>query len=410
MSSLADKYRALQHIGTIAGPPQAQPEKDAVAADDFGLKPMPAGYMLREKRVAFTTFPELDDVLQLDADDFVCIGKHQALQVMKPERTAFIDTETTGLAGGTGTYAFMIGLALVRDTHVHIKQYFMADPSQEPAMLTAVLDELRQISGLVSFNGKAYDVPLLQNRMIINRIEWLSSGYAHLDMVHACRRLWRPFAADGRLQSMEATVLNLHRENDVPGELIPSLYFDSVRQRNPAGLKPVFQHNALDLLSLVRLLVRAARAFRMETSDTPFYRLGVARTLEQLGRFEQACQVCVPQENLAEDVRRQLLLRRARNLKRLRRYQEAEQAWKTLLAETTHFQAEPYLELIKLYEHRWQDFPAALQMAQRALQHMAIVKELRDRSDLAEFEQDIQQRQARITGKLYKTFGKGAPE
>lgn len=410
MSSLADKYRALQQIGSIAGPPQTQPETETVASDDFGLKPMPAGYMLREKQVALATFPELEDVLQLQADDFVCIGKHPALQEMKPERTAFIDTETTGLAGGTGTYAFMIGLALVRDTYVHIKQYFMADPSQEPAMLLAVRDELRQVNGLVSFNGKAYDVPLLQSRMILNRIEWLSSEYTHLDMVHACRRLWRPFAADGRLQSMEATVLNLHRENDIPGELIPALYFDSVRQHNAAGLKPVFQHNVLDLLSLIRLLVCAARAFRMETSATPFYRLGMARTLEQLGRFEQACQVCVPQESMAEDDRRQLLLRRARNLKRLQRFQEAEQVWKTLLAETTHFPTEPYLELIKLYEHRLQDLPAALQMAQRALQHIAIVEELRDRSDLTDLQQDIQRRQTRIAGKIKRTIGKGASE
>lgn len=410
MPSIADKYRALQHIGAIAGPPHTHLENETVAADNFGLKPMPAGYLLREKRVALATFPELDDALQLQADDFVCIGKHPALQVMRPERTAFIDTETTGLAGGTGTYAFLVGVALLRDTHVHIKQYFMADPSQEPAMLLAVQEELRQVNGLVSFNGKAYDVPLLHNRMVLNRIEWMPTAYAHLDMVHACRRLWRPFAVDGKLQSMEAMVLHLHRENDIAGELIPSLYFDSVRQHNPAGLKPVFQHNVLDLLSLVRLLVRAALTFRMETSETPFYRLGVARTLEQLGRFEQACQVCTPQESMAEEDRRQLMLRRARNLKRLRRYQEAEQVWKTLLDETNHFHTEPYLELIKLYEHRLQDFPAALQMAQRALQHIDIVKGLRDRSDLADLQQDLQQRQIRIAGKIKRTFGKGAPE
>jgi uncharacterized protein len=409
MSTIAEKYRALQEIGTISSRPAVQTLYEQHVSEDFGLKAVADGYMLREKLIPFDAFSELATIHQLQPDDFVCIGKNSALQVMQPDQLVFLDTETTGLAGGTGTFAFMIGMALIRDHHLHIKQFFIADPSQEPAMLQAVDEELQAVNGLVTFNGKTYDIPLLQSRMILNRIDWKSTRYAHLDLLHTCRRLWRPFAADGRLQSMEETVLKLYRDNDIAGELIPALYFDSVRLRDPAALKPVFQHNVLDLVSMARLLVKAGLVFRQQEEESLFHRLGVARTFEYLGRFERACDVCVPQENMTSEERWQILLRHSRNLKRLQRYDESAQLLKKLLDEMSRFHVEPYVELIKLYEHRLFDLPAALLITQRVLQNIAIVRELHDNSDLDELQQDMVHRQNRIQNKIKKMQAQGAP-
>jgi tetratricopeptide (TPR) repeat protein len=290
---------------------------------------------------------------------------------------------------------------------VQVKQFFMADPSQESAMLQAVRDAMQAGDGLVTFNGKSYDVPLLQSRMILNRIAWKSADFLHLDLMHACRRLWRPFAADGRLQSMEQTVLALYRENDIAGELIPALYFDSVRQRNPSALKPVFQHNVLDLISMARLLVKAGQVFAKPTAETLFHRIGVARTYEHLGRFEQACAVCMPQESMTADEKYQILLRHARNLKRLQRYDEAAHVLTKLVNESSRFLVEPYIELIKLYEHRLLDLSMALQFTQRALQNIAVVSELDDRADWEIIQQAMAHRMGRIQSKLKRMNEKG---
>lgn len=406
MSSIIEKYRSLQQIGTISSRSDAI-EPPRHTNEDFGLRAVAAGYMVREKEIPVAAFAELAGLFHLQSEDFVCIGKNSVLQEMRPQSVAFLDTETTGLAGGTGTYAFMIGLAFLRETHLQVKQFFMADPSQEKAMLQAVRDELQTVNGFVTFNGKAYDVPLLQSRMILNRIAWKPTNYLHLDLMHACRRLWRPFTMDGRLQSMEETVLKLFRENDIAGELIPALYFESVRQHDPAALKPVFQHNVLDLVSMARLLVKAGQVFKPESGEALFHRLGVARTYEYLGRFEQACAVCVPQESMSAEEKWQILLSHARNLKRLQRYEEAAHVLRKLVDETRRFQMEPYIELIKLYEHRLFNLNKALLVTQRALHHIEIVRELHDRSDLEQMQSEMAHRLNRIQSKLKKMNEKG---
>jgi uncharacterized protein len=407
MSSIIEKYRSLQQIGTISSSRAAAIEPVRHTGEDFGLRAVADGYMVREKAMPIAAFPELSGLFHLQSEDFVCIGKNSVLQEMRPQRVAFLDTETTGLAGGTGTYAFMIGLAFLRETHLQVKQFFMADPSQEKAMLQAVRDELQTVNGFVTFNGKAYDVPLLQSRMILNRIDWRATTFLHLDLMHACRRLWRPYTTDGRLQSMEETVLKLYRENDIAGELIPALYFESVRQHDPAALKPVFQHNVLDLVSMARLLVKAGQVFKPQSEEALFHRLGVARTYEYLGRFEQACAVCVPHESMSTEEKWQLLLRHARNLKRLQRYEEAAHVLNKLVDETSRFHMEPYIELAKLYEHRLFNLQEALQVTQRALHNIEIVNELHGRSDLDELQKEMAHRLSRIQSKLKKMDEKG---
>ncbi len=404
MTSVIEKLRALQP--TASSEAQTPAGRDGlVGIETLGLErgSSSAGdYWLREKTFAFQDWPELQAVLDLQPQDFVCIGKNRILDQLQPMHTAWIDTETTGLAGGTGTCAFLVGVARLQQGSVVVRQFFMHDFFQERAMLTGVAEWLEDVTGLVSYNGKTFDLPLLHTRCILNRVPMDWSRFLHLDLLHTSRRLWRPFAPDSRLSSMEQAVLGFRRTADVPGELIPSLYFDSLRTRDLAPLKQVFQHNAFDLISLLRLLIRAAQVFRCSGSAVPFHRLGVARTYEYLGLYEQASEACVAADDSSAAEHYQMQMRRAWNLKRLRRYQEAEQIWLTLLNASGSFSPDPYLELIKYYEHRSKEYAAALTVIRRVRTRAETLMELQPEKKYQPFLHDLCRREARIRQKQTK--------
>src|SRR6185312_2978496 len=137
----------------------------------------------------------------------------------------FLDTETTGLAGGTGTYAFLVGAALIEDGRVVVHQYFMRDFDEEPALLAALEPLLTRASAVVTYNGAGFDLPLLETRFVLGRRRWPAS-LPHLDLLKPARRVWTGWLSDCRLATLESTVLGLAREDDVPGAFIPLIYFD----------------------------------------------------------------------------------------------------------------------------------------------------------------------------------------
>src|SRR5437870_1746133 len=154
----------------------------------------------------------------------------------------FLDTETTGLAGGTGTYTFLVGVGRLDGDRFIVEQYFMRDFDEEPALLAALVPLLEQAAGVVTFNGSAFDLPLLETRFVLARRRW-PPRLPHLDLLRPARRVFAPRCADCRLTTLEREVLGLEREDDVPGALIPTLYFDFLRSRRAAPLSRVFDHN-----------------------------------------------------------------------------------------------------------------------------------------------------------------------
>ena len=160
----------------------------------------------------------------------------------------FVDLETTGLARGTGTYAFLVGVGRFAENGFRVRQYFLRDYPEEPAVMAAVQSELEGASGLITFNGRAFDWPLLETRATLNRLRLPS--LPHLDLLYPARRVWRPLTDSCRLADLEATVLGHCRHDDVPGALIPQLYFDYLRTGDPRPLVGVFEHNRLDILSM----------------------------------------------------------------------------------------------------------------------------------------------------------------
>jgi len=172
----------------------------------------------------------------------------------------FFDLETTGLNGGAGTLAFLIGCgAFDPDGGFVIRQYVLTRLGDERSVLQAVSRLVRDAGALVSFNGKSFDAPLLESRFAYHRLPWIASTVPHLDVLHPARRFWREDGKAGApcsLAALERQVLDAGRDHDVPGAEAPGRYFQFIRSGDPEALVDVLEHNRLDLLSLAGLTAR----------------------------------------------------------------------------------------------------------------------------------------------------------
>jgi uncharacterized protein YprB with RNaseH-like and TPR domain len=280
----------------------------------------------------------------------------------------FLDTETTGLAGGTGTYAFLVGAGFVEGDRFVIVQHFMRDLDEEPALLAAVAPLLERASAVVTFNGGGFDVPLLETRFVLGRRRWPAS-LLHLDLLPAARRVWAARFVDCRLSTLEVEVLGHRRDNDVPGSLIPSLYFDFLRRRHAGPLARVFTHNRDDVLSLIALLGWLAHALAHGERGVDDGRdlAGVGRLWERhdperaVACYRGALAVGLPAP-AAQAVR----LRLASWEKRHARWESACALWEEAAA-TMAFDPRPWEELAKYHEHRARNATTARALVARAL-------------------------------------------
>jgi uncharacterized protein len=289
-------------------------------------------------------------------------------------RPLFLDTETTGLSGGTGTVAFLVGLAWREADGLTLAQYFLRDFNQENALLWAVGQCVNEAGVLVSYNGRCFDWPLLQTRLVMRRASWPAPP--HFDLLSLARRIFRPRLPDCALQTIEQAVLDLHRADDLPGSLIPSRYFAWVRDGDPHVLDAVFTHNRQDVLSMVLLLARFEAVLRGSDDLHPLDRFGRARFLELRGFHDDAIQAYRQLWQHRPKGSQPVLggalgLRLARLLRRQGRWEEA----RSVLEECWRTQAYPYpvaIELAKLLEHQARDFNAARRIVGDALRLLAL--------------------------------------
>jgi uncharacterized protein YprB with RNaseH-like and TPR domain len=184
-------------------------------------------------------------------------------------RMVFFDTETTGLSGGAGTLAFLVGCGWFDDQGFTVRQFFLARPAGERPMLEALRGILSEASLLVTFNGRTFDVPLMETRWAFHRSAAPTDDVPHFDMLHPARRLWRGRSAGGdpddsgcRLATLERTLLDLTRVGDVGGFEIPGRFFQFLRSGDPRPLEPVLEHNRLDLVSLAAVMSRGLQLAR----------------------------------------------------------------------------------------------------------------------------------------------------
>ncbi len=177
-------------------------------------------------------------------------------QIADPDQWLFLDTETTGLAGGSGTYAFLVGIAWWEGGGLEIEQFFLREYSEERSMLFALRERIAEHPVVVTFNGKSFDWPLLETRYRMSRKISVPTPRAHLDFLHPARSLWRLRLGSVRLSELERHVLGWDRGADLLSGVIPQIYFDYLRGGLPERLVPVLNHNQMDLRGLAALSSR----------------------------------------------------------------------------------------------------------------------------------------------------------
>ncbi len=287
------------------------------------------------------------------------------------DQALFLDTETTGLAGGTGTYAFLVGLGYFTERRFVVKQILMRDYNEELALLHLVEQELAQKEIVVSFNGRVFDLPLLHTRFALARLGFQGAkNKAHYDLLPLARRLWRHKLASCSLASLEENILGVQRSGDIPGYEIPQRFFSFLQTGQGQLLQDIVEHNFLDIVSMAALLYRLGQVLQLEPNQCscPYE----AEALGRLAAQEQDLSSALAYLQRAADLAAhpELLLRILRQsaaiLKRLGRHQQAAGLWQEILSRAPQdlHSAE---ELAKHYEHRAKDLPAARQIARRAL-------------------------------------------
>ena len=314
----------------------------------------------------------LSAFLGLPAEIVAQVARDDALAGVNLRRACFLDTETTGLSGGAGTMAFMVGLGYFDETGFRLRQYFLRDPGDEPAMVEALAETLPQFEALVSFNGRGFDVPILENRFILARIPPPTAGMPHLDLLPPARRLWRYHLPSRALTALEREVLGVMREqDDVPGGLIPYLYRDYLRTGDARAMKRVLYHNAVDILSLVTLAAHLCRVFADPWADAAlsgaeFYGLGRWYEAEtRLAEAERAYREAIGTDHTF-DLRGKALRDLGYLLKRADRRHEAFACWQQLALETKD-DALAHIELAKYFEWHVGDLALAAGWTRAAL-------------------------------------------
>lgn len=300
------------------------------------------------------------------------ITRDERLKDIDFTRTLFLDTETTGLSGGTGTYAFMVGVGSFQGGGFTVQQLFMRDHSEEKAMLFVLGELLDRNDFLVTFNGKNFDIPLLETRFILSRLSVPFVDKANYDLVYPSRKIWRRVCHNCRLITLEAQLLDIDRGDDIPSELIPYLYFDFVRTGNAEKISRVFYHNRMDILSMVILAHRIHLTSHDPSAFHP--RRGIEHVvlgklfMEQgmiekaTGCLEEAVKLC--DEPFQWEAMRFLSLA----YKRRGLWQRSAALWEDMISSDGSQSPFPYVELAKYYEHRAKDYSKALEMVQRAFE------------------------------------------
>ncbi|HOU11815.1 MAG TPA: ribonuclease H-like domain-containing protein [Anaerolineae bacterium] len=405
-----DKFRQqLQRLGVVKGlkalqpapqPVSAEPPRQSSAALPGDELLTPHGPVWVEKRVYPAFHPHgryaLGEMQRLPAEGLALLGVPSL-----GAHPAFLDTETTGLAGGAGTLVFLTGIGVWEDDHLTLHLVFLRSPDEETAAMHYIEDVLDSATGIVSFNGNGFDLPLLESRFILNRMTPRWRALPHLDLLTVARQLWRDHLESRRLGMLETEILRVQRaEADIESALIPWLYRQYLDTGDTADMVRVFYHNRIDVLSLVSLLVHVTR---MVTSPeqmalAPGEWVGVGRVFDRAGREAEAVTAwerALVQESgtLAEDAAARLWCEMALRHKRCGAWDRAFALWDDW-AKCQPLAVEPLVERAKYHEWTAGDLHAALSDTDAALnraerhpkgfKRAQLLSELRHRKDRLE--------------------------
>jgi uncharacterized protein YprB with RNaseH-like and TPR domain len=306
--------------------------------------------------------------LSLDTDGVCVAGKDDRLDSFDARSCTFLDVETTGLAGGSGTYPFLIGLGYYRRSSFVVSQLFMRDYDEEGAVLSFLSELFAPRRYVVTYNGKSFDMPLIETRMTINGMDRIADETYNLDLLHAARRIWGRTLPDCRLKTLEERMLGLYRRDDIPGEEIPERYFEYIRSGDASGLRVVFEHNRNDVLMLPVLLGHITSAIRDADSDAlePLDLYSIGRVYDNMKRRDETLPFYTRAlRRLRGSERTMVACQLGIVYKRLNMWEEAVSTWRGLLGKGVY---QPYEELAKYYEHVSKEYARAKEIVGEALQ------------------------------------------
>ncbi len=301
---------------------------------------------------------------------FVEIAGRRRSRSVREEDLLFFDIETTGLSGGAGTTIFLAGFCSIRGGEARIVQYFLNDLSSERLFLRLISDHLATDSILVSYNGKSFDYNIIRNRFILNRINDAGLTHAHIDLLHSSRRLWKGMFPDFSLGTVERMALGVSRADDIPGFLIPDVYFDYLKGMNvPQKLEKVFSHNSLDVLSLLALFIKQLGIVVSGMDDGPDNTpsecnyVSLAEYFIENGFLRQAKRILSPHTDEPAALKKLALI--------CKRQKQSEEALRyfTLLSQRARVPTDYIFactETAKLYEHVFKDIQKAIAYAEKA--------------------------------------------
>ncbi len=410
MPSLSDKLKSL---GVTLGTPKSnlpRVEKSAEQDLDRLLGGHPSHTPLGETYVIDSDYPltlphGFEPVSPIAALRWISLWCGDGrLNRMSASDFAFLDTETTGLAGGTGTLAFLVGIGRFEADHFHLTQFFLRDPGEEQALLVALESYLSRCAALVTFNGKAFDAPLLTTRYLLHGWQNPLAGLAHIDLLPLARRLWRDRLPSRTLGNLEYHILGISRTGeDIPGWMIPEIYFQYLRHGETAQLRNVLYHNAMDVVSLAALFNHSVSLLAnppLDSAQNGSDLLALARFFDSLGDIEMAIDLYAHGigDETPVDLRLQAISRLAMIYKRQGDFASACSLWEKA---AQHEHIEAFIELAKYHEHRQKNPQQALFWTESAIQVLRSPR-------FSSFERkmwlhDLQHRLERLQNKIART-------
>ncbi|MBN1920575.1 MAG: ribonuclease H-like domain-containing protein [Anaerolineae bacterium] len=410
----ASLQRKLRRLGAVKGvqnlkPASMQQPVEMLAAPSTTSKaPLPGGeintprgnaWIWRRHYPAATYHGHyrLGELANLDRQALALLGGANL-----GTRIAFLDTETTGLAGGAGTLVFLTGVGVWESDGITLHLVFLRDPDEEPAALDYLANLLQGCTGLVTFNGAGFDLPLLESRFILQRMVPGWGTLPHLDLLTVARLLWREHLPSRRLGMLETELLGINRtETDLPSWLIPSAYREYLLTGRTDEIRRIFYHNEVDVLSMVTLLVHCAQ--RMQAPETFALAagewVGIGRLYERAGQIQEAetaWQRALEEDTLPTDVATRLWQTLAHRRKQNGEWEAALEIWECW-ANRLPRAIEPLIERAKVFEWLRRDPVAALRETERALERAGTLTRGIAREEILG---ELRHREARLRRKL----------
>ena len=381
-SQLADLRHRIDSIVTRAAARGKAAQDEARTRGNRGLSEILSGEEIENEQGRFFLVSDvvrgssrhghrnIHEAFDFDMSAAAMLANNPAISGYHSSDALFLDTETTGLAGGTGTMAFLIGLGWFEEGHFQVRQILARDFGEEKAALVYLKEIAAGKKCLVTFNGKAFDINLLTTRFIMNRMQSDLAGLPHLDLLHPSRRILGHRLENCRLVTLESDVLGVEREGDIPGWEIPQRYFDWLRRRDPRLLSDIFEHNRLDVISmatltahLVEILTAEAAAKYTHADDY----LAAARLHLMRANAQGAQKILnIFHEESCPEFSSQSNKKLAQLYKRTGRIDEAAEIWRQMAAcGPVEFYA--ISEMAKYLEHRERDYGQAKALIEKAL-------------------------------------------